>query len=229
MDAIRANPVVDAARAMGARIDSGPGWISARCGRFPAAGLTLDCSTSRAARRWQRWHVAEGHQPPPNRKWRVKEPIAAPQWPPNCASGRPVRRPIFSRSPRHDLARLIDRHYDDHADGLSWPNSMAPASLTGAAAASTIALRRPTFNDYFETLFSVVRRRLFIPVSRRTGQPHRQGTWRVRWRRTLLPHYRLRRAVRATALAAVNAGVAAETGGARRLAKSLALRFEGEQ
>ena len=35
---------VDAARAMGARVQSGPGWLEIQRGRWPLAGITLDCN-----------------------------------------------------------------------------------------------------------------------------------------------------------------------------------------
>jgi 3-phosphoshikimate 1-carboxyvinyltransferase len=35
---------VDAARAMGAQIDSGPGWLSVQRGRWPLAAIDLDCN-----------------------------------------------------------------------------------------------------------------------------------------------------------------------------------------
>ena len=43
-DSIQGNiRFVDAARAMGARVDSGPGWLQVHRGRWPLAGITLDC------------------------------------------------------------------------------------------------------------------------------------------------------------------------------------------
>lgn len=233
---------VDAARSMGAQIDSGPGWIEARRGAFPLRAIRIDCNhiPDAAMTLAVMALYADGVSRLDNiASWRVKETdrIAA-----MCAElgklgARVTEGPDFIEVAPPQQWRAASIHtYDDHRMAMCL--SLAAFNpLQAAAPPGGVAVRiedprcvAKTFPDYFEHLFSVVEGATEnIPVLTIDGPTASgKGTVAGAVARALGYHFLDSGAVyRATALASMRHGVAPDDAPAlTALAASLDLRFE---
>jgi 3-phosphoshikimate 1-carboxyvinyltransferase len=156
---------VDAARAMGAQVASGPGWLEVQRGRWPLVGITLDCRPIPDAA--MTLAVMALYAEHPTRltgiaSWRVKETdrIAAMAAELRRVGARVVEGADFIEvSPPAVWQPAVVRTYDDHRMAMCL--SLAAFNpLAGGACPLRIldpACVAKTFPDYFETLFSVAR------------------------------------------------------------------------
>jgi len=154
---------VDAARAMGAEVTSGPGWLQVHRGRWPLAGITLDCNHIPDAA--MTLAVMALYADAPTRltgiaSWRVKETdrIAA-----MTAELRKVGAVVDAGDDFIDITPPVRwqpaaiRTYDDHRMAMCLALA-AFNPLAGGHAALRILDPRcvaKTFPDFFETLFAV--------------------------------------------------------------------------
>ncbi len=156
---------VDAARAMGAVVEGGPGWLAVQRGRWPLAALTMDCNhiPDAAMTLAAMALYADG----PTRlsgiaSWRVKETDRI------AAMATELRKLGASVVEGADFIEIVPprcwrdaalRTYDDHRMAMCL--SLAAFNpLAGAHAMLRILDPRcvaKTFPDYFETLFEVAR------------------------------------------------------------------------
>jgi 3-phosphoshikimate 1-carboxyvinyltransferase len=229
---------VEAARAMGALVDGGPGHLEVRRGAWPLKAITLDCNhiPDAAMTLAMMALYADGTTRLTNiASWRVKETdrIAAmaaelrkmgatvdegPDW---IAVTPPQR---WTTAPIHT--------YDDHRIAMCLSlAAFNPARLPVRILDPKCVAK--TFPDYFETLFSIARTDAdAIPVITIDG-PTASG------KGTLAAHVAARQGwhqldsgmlYRATALAAQRQGIGADDEAAlARVASSLQLRFDGER
>jgi 3-phosphoshikimate 1-carboxyvinyltransferase len=154
---------VEAAQAMGAVVTSGPGWLQVHRGRWPLAGITLDCNHIPDAA--MTLAVMALYADAPTRltgiaSWRVKETdrIAA-----MAAELRKVGATVSTGDDFIEVAPpsrwqpAVIRTYDDHRMAMCL--SLAAFNpLAGGHAPLRILDPRcvaKTFPDYFEALFSV--------------------------------------------------------------------------
>jgi len=154
---------VEAARAMGAQVKSGPGWLEVHRGRWPLAGITLDANhiPDAAMTLAAMGLYADG----PTRitaiaSWRVKETdrIAAMAAELRKVGATVVDGPDFIevQPPKAWRAAAIDT-YDDHRMAMC----LALAAFNPAAGGhAPVRILDPqcvgkTFPDYFEALFEV--------------------------------------------------------------------------
>ncbi len=240
---------VDAARAMGARVDDGPGRLEVRRGAWPLKAVTLDCNAIPDAAMTLAVMAlyADGTTRLTNiASWRVKETdrIAA-----LAAELRKLGARVGEGTDFIEVtppSRPADWHaaaiqtYDDHriAMCLSLAAFNALACREGKAAGVPLRILDPkcvakTYPDYFETLFSVAQADAdAIPVITIDGPTASgKGTLasavaaRLGWHQLdsgLL--------YRATALVARRHGIAADDAPAlAATAAALKLRFAGEQ
>jgi len=234
---------VDAARAMGAEVQSGPGWIEVRRGRWPLRALALDCNHIPDAA--MTLAVMALYADGPTRltgiaSWRVKETDRI------AAMATELRKLgaavnagddfIEVAPPARWQAAAVDT-YDDHRMAMCL--SLAAFNpLAGANPAQPLRIRDPqcvakTFPDYFETLFGLVQADpAEVPVITVDGpSASGKGTLAAALARRLGWHFLDSGAVyRATALAAGQAGVALDDeAGVARVAAALDLRFDGSR
>jgi 3-phosphoshikimate 1-carboxyvinyltransferase len=156
---------VDAAQAMGAQVKSGPGFLEVHRGRWPLAGITLDCKSIPDAA--MTLAVMALYADSPTRlsgiaSWRVKETdrIAAMATELRKVGAAVVEGPDFIEvtPPTHWHAAAIAT-YDDHRMAMCL--SLAAFNpLAGACPGQPLRILDPrcvakTFPDYFETLFGV--------------------------------------------------------------------------
>jgi 3-phosphoshikimate 1-carboxyvinyltransferase len=234
---------IDAARAMGAQVTGGPGWIEVRRGRWPLQAVTLDCNhipdaamtlaamALYADGRTRLTHIGS---------WRVKETdrIAA-----MAAELRKLGAGVVDGddfievepppSPAH-WRRAALRTYDDHRMAMC----LSLAAFNPLAGGHVpLRLLDPrcvgkTFPDYFETLFGVAATDTRdIPVITVDGPTASgKGTLASTVARRLGWHQLDSGALyRATALAAMRRDIAPDDATAlARVAGSLALRFEAD-
>ena len=156
---------VDAATAMGAQVKGGPGWLEVHRGRWPLAGLTLDCNHIPDAA--MTLAVMALYADSPTRlsgiaSWRVKETdrIAA-----MAAELRKVGAAVNEgadfievRPPKAWKTAAIHT-YDDHRMAMCL-SLAAFNGLAGAEPPCPVRILDPrcvgkTFPDYFEALFGV--------------------------------------------------------------------------
>jgi 3-phosphoshikimate 1-carboxyvinyltransferase len=234
---------VDAARAMGAQVVGGPGWLEVRRGRFPLAAVTLDCSDMPDAAMTLAamalfaggttllTHIAS---------WRVKETdrIAAMAAELRKCGATVVEGPDFLEvtAPAAWRAPAIET-YDDHRVAMC----LSLAAFNGTRCGATplpVRIADPrcvakTFPDYFETLFQLAEAAPdAIPVITVDGPTASgKGTLASAVAAALGYHFLDSGALyRATALAALQAGVAAEDEPAlAALAARLELHFDSER
>ena len=228
---------VEAAVAMGARVRSGPGWLEVQRGRWPLAGITLDCNHIPDAA--MTLAVMALYADSPTRlsgiaSWRVKETdrIAAMAAELRKLGAQVVEGADFiDISPPARWASAAVHTYDDHRMAMCL--SLAAFNpLAGANCAQRILDPRcvaKTFPDYFEALFSVARADAeAIPVITIDGPTASgKGTLAAAVARALGYHLLDSGALyRATGLASQWDGVVADDeAGLARLAGQLALRF----
>ena len=237
---------VDAARAMGARVEGGAGWLEVRRGAWPLKAITLDCNhiPDAAMTLAVMALYAEGRTRLTNiASWRVKETdrIAAMAAELRKVGATVVEGPDFIEvSPPASPAawrRADIETYDDHRMAMCL--SLAAFNpLAGAQPAHLVRILDPkcvakTFPDYFETLFSLAQARAGdIPVITIDG-PTASGKGTLAARVAEALGYGLLDSgvlYRATALAVGRAGADPDDAPAvARLAAALDLRFEGDR
>jgi 3-phosphoshikimate 1-carboxyvinyltransferase len=237
---------VDAARAMGARIEGGPGWLEVRRGAWPLKALALDANHIPDAA--MTLAVMALYADGPTRlaniaSWRVKETdrIAAMaaelrKCGAEVAEGadfievRPPATPAAWRAPDVET-------YDDHRMAMCL--SLAAFNpLAGARPPRPVRIRDPrcvakTFPDYFETLFALAQARPEeVPVITIDG-PTASGKGTLAAAVAQALGYELLDSgalYRATALAVRAAGAdPADEAAVARLAAALDLRFDGDR
>jgi 3-phosphoshikimate 1-carboxyvinyltransferase len=234
---------VDAARAMGAVIEGGPGWLEVRRGRFPLAPISLDARDipDAAMTLAPLALFADGRSRIDGiASWRVKETdrIAA-----MAAELRKLGATVEEGSdhlaidPPVEFSAASIATYDDHRMAMC----LALAAFNGArlhGRPQPVRILDPrcvakTFPDYFETLFGLATAVPgSIPVITIDGPTASgKGTLASAVARALGYHYLDSGALyRATALAARKAGIAADDEVAlARIASGLDLRFDGER
>ncbi|MET0383263.1 MAG: bifunctional 3-phosphoshikimate 1-carboxyvinyltransferase/cytidylate kinase [Burkholderiaceae bacterium] len=156
---------VDAARAMGARVDGGAGWLEARRGAWPLKAITLDCNhiPDAAMTLAAMALYADGTTRLTNiASWRVKETdrIAA-----MAAELRKLGALVVEGADSIEVTppaawRAAEiRTYDDHRMAMCL--SLAAFNpLAGAVPARAVRILDPrcvakTFPDYFESMFAL--------------------------------------------------------------------------
>ncbi|HEY2926533.1 bifunctional 3-phosphoshikimate 1-carboxyvinyltransferase/cytidylate kinase [Piscinibacter sp.] len=232
---------VEAAQAMGADVRTGAGWLEVRRGRWPLQPITLDCNhiPDAAMTLAVMALYADGTTRLTNiASWRVKETdrIAAMAIELRKLGARITEGADFIEvTPPAQWQAAAIHTYDDHRIAMCF-SLAAFNALASAGALQPVRILDPkcvakTFPDYFETLFSVVTTdTAHIPVLTVDGPTASgKGTLASAVAQALGYHFLDSGAVyRATALAAMQAGVAAddETRLAA-LAAALDLRFEG--
>lgn len=241
---------VDAAQAMGAHVQAGPGWLEVRRGAWPLRALTLDCNHIPDAA--MTLAVMALYADGPTRltnigSWRVKETDRI------VAIATELRKLgalveegadyIVVTPPRGVWNPAAIATYDDHrmAMCLSLAAFNPIAGTLGDQVPSSgvpIRIMDPkcvgkTFPDYFESFFECARTPLrHIPVltvdgPTASGKGTLAGTLAARLGYHLLDSGAL---YRATALAAQDAGVSLDDEASlATLAGRLALRFEGQR
>ncbi|MFL6679370.1 MAG: bifunctional 3-phosphoshikimate 1-carboxyvinyltransferase/cytidylate kinase [Burkholderiaceae bacterium] len=237
---------VEAARAMGAQVEGGAGWLEVRRGAWPLKAITLDCNhiPDAAMTLAVMALYADGRTRLTNiASWRVKETdrIAAMAAELRKMGGSVVEGPDFIEvtppaTPSHWLAGSI-RTYDDHRMAMCL-SLAAFNALAGARPPRPVRILDPqcvakTFPDYFETLFGLARAEVAdIPVITIDGPTASgKGTLASEVARRL--GYELLDSgalYRATALAVQQAGVDPEDAPAVAvLAARLDLRFDADR
>ncbi|MBV8502528.1 MAG: bifunctional 3-phosphoshikimate 1-carboxyvinyltransferase/cytidylate kinase [Paucibacter sp.] len=156
---------VEAARAMGAQIESGPNWLAVRRGDWPLKGLTLDCNHIPDAAMTLAVMALYADSPTTLTNiasWRVKETdrIAAMAAELRKLGAQVDEGPDWIRiAPLHDWKPAVIHTYDDHRVAMCF----SLAAFNGLVAERPVPVRilephcvAKTFPDYFETLFAVV-------------------------------------------------------------------------
>ncbi|HEU5295448.1 MAG TPA: bifunctional 3-phosphoshikimate 1-carboxyvinyltransferase/cytidylate kinase [Burkholderiaceae bacterium] len=232
---------VDAARAMGAHVAGGAGWIEVRRGAWPLRAVTLDCNHMPDAAmtlatmalygdgRTRLTHIGS---------WRVKETdrIAAMATELRKLGATVVDGADFIEvEPPAAWRRATLHTYDDHRMAMCLSLAAFNPLAGGHVPVRLLDPRcvAKTFPEYFETLFDVVQTDATdIPVITVDGPTASgKGTLAAAVAARLGWHQLDSGALyRATALAALQRRVARDDMAAlARLAANLALRFEGER
>jgi 3-phosphoshikimate 1-carboxyvinyltransferase len=232
---------VDAAQAMGAAVQSGPGWIEVRRGRWPLAAIDIDCNhiPDAAMTLAVMALYAEGTTRLTNiASWRVKETVRIAAMAAElrkCGADVAAGDDFIAVTPPRTWRAAAIRTYDDHRVAMCF-SLVAFNGLAGAHRALPVRILDPkcvakTFPHYFETLFSVVRTDIaHVPVLAIDGPSSSgKGTVASAVAQALGYHFLDSGAVyRATALAAMRAGVTAtDTPRLAAIAAGLDLAFEG--
>lgn len=234
---------IDAARAMGAEVSSGPGWLEVRRGQWPLKAIELGCNhiPDAAMTLAVMALYAEGTTRLSDiASWRVKETdrISAMATELRKLGAHVVEGADFIEITAPSQWREAAIHtYDDHRVAMCF--SLAAFNpLAAASAACTVRILDPrcvgkTFPDYFEALFEVARARMAdIPVITIDGPTASgKGTLASAVADALGFHFLDSGALyRATALAALRAGVAADDAAAlTAIATGLRLRFQSHR
>jgi 3-phosphoshikimate 1-carboxyvinyltransferase len=234
---------VDAARAMGAQVDSGPNWLEVRRGAWPLRGLALDCNHIPDAA--MTLAVMALYADGPTRltniaSWRVKETdrIAA-----MAAELRKLGAQVaegadfIEVTPPGRWQPAAVHTYDDHRMAMCLSlaafNPLAPAPGRVPVRIGDPACVAKTFPDYFEALFGLVTADAGdVPVIAIDGpSASGKGTLAGELARRLGYHQLDSGAIyRAAGVAAERAGVDLDDGAAvARVAAGMALRFDGER
>ncbi len=156
---------VEAARAMGAQVKSGPGWLEVHRGRWPLAGIDRDCNAIPDAA--MTLAVMALYADSPTRltgiaSWRVKETdrIAAMASELRKVGAGVVEGADFIEvTPPARWQPAVIRTYDDHRMAMCLSLAAFNGLATGAAG-QPVRILEPqcvakTFPEYFETLFGV--------------------------------------------------------------------------
>jgi len=233
---------MDAAAQMGAKITSGPNWLEIQRGTWPLKGITLDCNHIPDAAMTLAVMALYADGPTTLRNiasWRVKETdrIAAmanesrklgatveegPDW----ITLHPLPAGKWQRASIHT--------YDDHRVAMCFSLAAFNADQVPVRIEDPQCVAK-TFPDYFEALFSVAHANDHnIPVICIDGPTASgKGTLASRVAAQLGYHYLDSGALyRVTAHAALLAGLTLDTAdeaAIAALARSLPVRFEGEQ
>jgi len=225
---------IDAARAMGADISSGPGWLQIKRGHWPLRAIELDCNhiPDAAMTLAVMALYAQGTTRLTNiASWRVKETdrIAAMATELRKLGAQVNEGSDFIEVTPPTAWRAASIHtYDDHRIAMCF----SLAAFNPASVAVRILDPRcvgKTFPDYFEALFGVAQATTQgIPVLTIDGPTASgKGTLASAVAQSLGYHFLDSGALyRATALAAMQAGVAeTDEAGLARTAASLQLKF----
>jgi len=231
---------VDAARAMGAQVDSGPNWLRIRRGAWPLRGITLNGNHIPDAAMTLAVMALYADGPTTLTdigSWRVKETdrIAAMAHECRQLGARVEEGPDWIRV--HPLAvggwrRAAIRTYDDHRIAMCF--SLAAFNPDGVM----VRIEDPkcvakTFPDYFETLFTVAKAAQVPVISIDGPTASGKGTLAARVADRLGYHYLDSGALyRVTAHAAVQAGLELTPAFEARiaeLARALPVRFDGDR
>ncbi len=234
---------VEAARAMGAQVSSGPGWLEVQRGKFPLKAITLDCNhiPDAAMTLAVMALYAIGTTRLDNiASWRVKETdrIAA-----MAAELRKLGATVVEGAdfievtpPTQWRPAAIDT-YDDHRIAMCFSLAAFNGLAAPANAAVPVRILDPqcvgkTFPDYFETLFARVSTTpQDIPIITVDGPTASgKGTLASAVAKSLGYHFLDSGAVyRATALAAMRASVRADDEQRlAQLAANLDLHFDAD-
>jgi len=226
---------VEAARLMGARIDSGPNWLRVQRGRWPLAAIDLDCNHIPDAAMTLAVMALYADGPSTLRNigsWRVKETDRI------AAIATELRKLGAQVDEGADFIRIAPpaawkaariHTYDDHR--MAMCGSLAAFNPAGLP----IRIEDPrcvgkTFPDYFETLFAVAEPAAPVPVICVDGPTASgKGTLAAELARRLGYHFLDSGALyRMTGLAARRQGLAPEPGheaAIAALARALPVRF----
>jgi 3-phosphoshikimate 1-carboxyvinyltransferase len=242
---------MDAAAQMGAKITSGPNWLEIQRGAWPLKGITLDCNHIPDAAMTLAVMALYADGPTTLRNiasWRVKETdrIAAmanesrklgatveegPDW----ITIHPLQNRQFANAlAKGQWQRASIHTYDDHRVAMCFSLAAFNADQVPVRIEDPKCVAK-TFPDYFEALFSVAHTVApNIPVICIDGPTASgKGTLASRVAAQLGYHYLDSGALyRVTAHAALLAGLTLETAdeaAIAKLARSLPVRFEGEQ
>ena len=230
---------VEAARLMGAQIDSGPNWLRAERGAWPLKAIDLDCNHIPDAAMTLGVMALYADGPSTLRNiasWRVKETdrIAA-----MAAELRKLGAEVeegadFIRITPPSVWQAASLHtYDDHR--MAMCGSLAAFNAAGLP----VRIEDPkcvakTFPDYFETLFELAETAAPVPVICIDGPTASgKGTLASEVARRLGYHYRDSGSLyRLTGLAARRAGLSLENPDEARLttlAQQLPVRFVADR
>jgi len=225
---------IDAARAMGADISSGPGWLQIQRGQWPLRAIDLDCNhiPDAAMTLAVMALYAQGTTRLTNiASWRVKETdrIAAMATELRKLGAQVNEGPDFIEVTPPTAWRAASIHtYDDHRIAMCFSlAAFNPANVPVRVLDPRCVGK--TFPDYFETLFGVAQATMqAIPVITIDGPTASgKGTLASAVAQSLGYHFLDSGALyRATALAAMQAGVAeTDEPGLACTAASLQLKF----
>lgn len=243
---------VEAARAMGARVETGPNWLEVSRGSWPLQAIEMDCNhiPDAAMTLAVMALYAQGTTRLTNiASWRVKETdrIAAMACELRKLGAQVVEGADFIEvtPPLPGQWQHASIHtYDDHRMAMCFSLAAFHPVIPGMGTAQAVSVRiedprcvGKTFPDYFETLFSVVRADARqIPVITIDG-PSASGKGTLAYQLAQRLGYQFLDSgalYRITALLAVMQGVDAKDEPALvqlagQLGHSIALVFEGEQ
>ena len=232
---------VDAARQMGADIDSGPNWLQVRRGQWPLRAIELDCNAIPDAAMTLAVMALYADGPSTLRNiasWRVKETDRL------AAMACELRKLSATVEEGSDFLRITPiaagawraasmATYDDHR--MAMCASLAAFNPDGRP----IRIEDPkcvakTFPDYFETLFALAEPAAPVPVICIDGPTASgKGTLAAAVAARLGWHYLDSGALyRLTGLAARQRGLALEVeqaGPLAELARALPVRFDGDR
>ncbi|WP_416560602.1 bifunctional 3-phosphoshikimate 1-carboxyvinyltransferase/cytidylate kinase [Limnohabitans sp. yimb22184] len=242
---------MDAAAQMGAQITSGPNWLEIQRGAWPLKGITLDCNhiPDAAMTLAVMALYADGPTTLTNiASWRVKETDrivamaaesrklgATVEEGPDWITIHPLpNRQFVNASAKGQWQRASIHTYDDHRVAMCFSLAAFNADQIPVRIEDPKCVAK-TFPDYFEALFSVAHTAAAnIPVICIDGPTASgKGTLASRVATQLGYHYLDSGALyRVTAYAALQAGLTLEAADEAKialLARSLPVRFEGEQ
>ena len=233
---------MEAAAQMGALITSGPNWLEVQRGAWPLKGITLDCNHIPDAAMTLAVMALYADGPTTLRNiasWRVKETDrivamatecrklgARVEEGPDWITVHPMSAGQWQRASIHT--------YDDHRVAMCFSLAAFNADRVAVRIEDPQCVAK-TFPDYFETLFEVASTPApWVPVICIDGPTASgKGTLASRVAAALGYHYLDSGALyRVTAHAALQAGLsleAADETAIAKLARSLPVRFEGEQ
>jgi 3-phosphoshikimate 1-carboxyvinyltransferase len=242
---------MDAAAQMGAKITSGPNWLEIQRGAWPLKGITLDCNHIPDAAMTLAVMALYADGPTTLRNiasWRVKETDrivamasesrklgATVEEGPDWITIHPLQNRQFANAlAKGQWQRASIHTYDDHRVAMCFSLAAFNADQVPVRIEDPKCVAK-TFPDYFEALFSVAHTAApNIPVICIDGPTASgKGTLASRVAAQLGYHYLDSGALyRVTAHAALMAGLTLETADEAeiaKLARSLPVRFEGEQ
>ncbi|WP_299509636.1 bifunctional 3-phosphoshikimate 1-carboxyvinyltransferase/cytidylate kinase [uncultured Limnohabitans sp.] len=242
---------MDAAAQMGANITSGPNWLEIQRGAWPLKGITLDCNHIPDAAMTLAVMALYADGPTTLRNiasWRVKETDrivamatesrklgATVEEGPDWITIHPLQNRQFANAlAKGQWQRASIHTYDDHRVAMCFSLAAFNADQVPVRIEDPKCVAK-TFPDYFEALFSVAHTAATnIPVICIDGPTASgKGTLASRVAAQLGYHYLDSGALyRVTAHAALQAGLtleATDEAAIVKLARSLPVRFDGEQ
>ena len=233
---------VEAAQLMGAKVTSGPNWLHIERGAWPLKGITLDCNHIPDAAMTLAVMALYADRPTTLTNiasWRVKETDRIVAMATECRKlGATVEEGpdwiTVHPLPAGQWQRASIHTYDDHRVAMCFSLAAFNADTVPVRIEDPKCVAK-TFPDYFETLFEVANTDTGqIPVICIDGPTASgKGTLASRVAAQLGYHYLDSGALyRVTAHAALQAGLTLEASDEAKiaqLARTLPVRFEGEQ